>query len=202
MTMKAIRRIRGFSLVELLVVIAIILLVGAMSLSVTSSVLDSNNLTRAGQTVIDQINKARQLASARNRTVEVRLVKLPELSAVGYTGLEIVSFDATGAAVAVGRIVKLPDGTAISEAASLSPVIAGLPSGTRPANGLTGAGAEYRSFRIRPNGTVEPVPAAAQRSDFFFTVVKARQATESGAPPNYMSIQVNPDTGSTLAYRP
>ncbi len=76
-------RSRAFSIVELLVVIAIISILMALTVPAVSSLIENTNVTRGAQLVESQIQLARQLASSRNRPVEVRLIKVPAQSAAG-----------------------------------------------------------------------------------------------------------------------
>jgi prepilin-type N-terminal cleavage/methylation domain-containing protein len=65
----------AFSLVELLVVVGIIALLAAIVLPAVGSLGGAYSLTRQGQLVHDQIVLARQMATSRNRNIEVLLTE-------------------------------------------------------------------------------------------------------------------------------
>lgn len=197
---------RGFSLTELLVVIAIMSILLATSMPSMNSLLENNNITQGGQLVADQFSVARQLASVRNRTVEVRLLRRTQTtsSSTRYSAIQIWAPNATtGTMTAAGRMIALPQNIVISEDNSFSPFLQKMTSGTMPSTAGTLANTAYRAFRIRPNGIIEPVPGTTtDRSQLFFTVVNTKYATASNLPANYATVQINPDTGSTQIFRP
>ena len=190
----------GFTLLELLVVLAIIGMLLGIVVPAVGSLLEGSNLTRGGQLVADQINTARQIASARNRTVEVRLVKLTNVSAQGYSGLQLWSIDANGATSPISRLYALPQQVVISEDASqLSRALGKAAKGKMPKFPVETADADYAAFQIRSSGVVTP---RIDMGSFYFAVVRAASATDTTLPKNYVTIQVNPNTGTTLIYRP
>jgi uncharacterized protein (TIGR02596 family) len=186
----------GFSIVELLVVVAIVGVLAVLTLPAVSSIMQSSDLTRAGQMFADQINLARQMASAQSSVAEVRLIELP--GRTGYTGIQIWKADATGTLKAARPLARLPQAVAISDNAAHSAAIASLSSGTMPA-GSAAANAPYVALQIRPSGFVTPVIGM---NSLFFTVMPEARLAESSLPPNYFLLQINPLTGAPLVYRP
>ncbi len=69
---------RAFSLLELIVVIMIIGIIAAFTLPAASTILRGSQLSQASQIVTDQFSLARQTALAKNRSVEVRLIKFTD----------------------------------------------------------------------------------------------------------------------------
>jgi uncharacterized protein (TIGR02596 family) len=186
----------GFSLVELLVVIAIMGVLIAVALPAMTSLMQASDLTRAGQMLTDQVNLARQIASAQNTVVEVRLIQLP--GRTGYTGIQLWKADSAGDLKAVKNVMTLPPPMAISSNPAHSAAISSLPTGSMP-SGSSVANASYAALQIRPSGFVTPILAM---DSLFFTVMRDTLTSESGLPPNYFMLQINPLTGAPLVYRP
>lgn len=191
---------RGFSLIELLVVIAVIGVLSVLVVPALSSLTQSNNLTRAGQIVGDQIGLARQLAATRSATMEIRLIRLPDRAAGGYHAVQIWGAVAAGSNAPLGRFLRLPEAAFISgDTAKFSPMLELLTN----AGTMTGGpadGASYVSFRIRPSGAVVPAFSATdRRADLCLSVMPERAAAATN---NYVTVQINPDTGNTAVYRP
>lgn len=191
----------AFTLVELLVVISIIAIMMALVVPAVTSLLASSNLSQGGRIVADQISLARQIASTRNCTTEVRLIELSG-TGQGYNGLQIWVSGTGNSTIPAGKIVPLPQAIAISEnKTNLSKMLSYLTSGTMPSG--VAAGASYVSFSLRPSGEVVPVlGGASDRSSLYLTVVPARLAASATLPPNFVTIQLNPDNGSPLLFRP
>ncbi len=186
----------GFSLVELLVVVAIVGILAALTVPAMSSMMQSSDLTRGGQVVADQVNLARQTASAQNTVVELRFIQLPNRA--GYSAVQLWRSDSAGGMKPVRGMFTLPQSVTIAANPPLPGVMASLPTGTMPASS-TAANASYAAVQIRPSGQVTPVLAM---SNLFFSVVPAVFANDSQLPPNYFLVQINPLTGVPLVYRP
>jgi uncharacterized protein (TIGR02596 family) len=186
----------GFTIVELLIVVAIMGILMVLTLPAVSSLMQSSDLTRAGQMLADQVNLARQMASAQNTVTEVRLIKLPGRS--GYNAIQIWKADSTGTPKAARPLARLPQAVAISENPTHSAAISSLTPGTMPAGGAA-ANAAYVALQIRPSGFVTPVLGM---NNLFFTVMSETKLANAGLPPNYFLLQINPLTGAPLVYRP
>jgi uncharacterized protein (TIGR02596 family) len=191
---------RAFSLLELLVVMAIIITLMAMATPAINSLLESNSLSTAGQTVVGQIDLARQTASTSGQTIQVRLLHLGTSDA-GYDAVQIGRTDMNGNWIAVGRLARFPRAAVVSEdKTKVSPLLATphLETGTMAVGGVSSA--PYAAFSIRPSGVVEP--ATSGMSNFFLGIVPSRAGNSSSVPANFVFVQINPGTGNTLIYRP
>ncbi len=197
------RKNPAFTLIEMLVVIAIVAILAALTLPSLQSVSESSELARAGRMVVDEIAGARQTASALNVTVQVRLIKMPAQTGTGYGAMQIWGPNlSTGVVHPIDRIMLLPSVIVISSSASLSKLLGQLSAPQAMLVGASSTPASYVFFSIRPSGTVEPIPALANRATLYLTLAAARSAGAADTPKNYYAIQLNPDTAIPLIYRP
>lgn len=193
---------KAFSLIELLVVIGIMGILLVLAMPAVTSTLEGNNITRAGETVGDQIVLARQIASTRNLAAEVRFIKVPARSAEGYSAVQIWTTDARGASAAANKAVLLPEGVVVSDRANVSPLFSLplSPAGSMPSGAHVGSA--YGGVRMRASGAISPPAAQADRKQLYVTLVNSRFATSAQVPANFITVQINPDTGNTEIYRP
>lgn len=189
--------VSAFSMTELLVVISIMVMMLSLAVPAGVSLMESNNITRAGQMVADQIRVARQIAAAKNIPVEVRLIKTDSSSGAGYNAVQLWTTQFT--TNAVSRLSKLPQSIAISENPTNSGLLASTTSDSMsiPSN----SSAQYVAFKVMPSGLVS---TTANMNNLFMTVLSSRYASATTAtlPRNYVIIQINPSTGSALSFQP
>lgn len=189
-------KVNGFSLIEILIVVAILVVLLVLTIPATNSVLEANKVAEGGRLLSGEVETARQLASVRNRTIEVRLIEKDGK----LTTLQLWWPD--GVPVSASKAMAFPSPLVILESNDLSPLlsITGVSHGMMPAESLY-AGSPYTAFRIRASGVVEPLPTSANRARFYLTIAPDRMAGDS-SPDNYATVQINPDTGRTMIYRP
>ena len=150
----------GFSLIELLTVLTIVSILSAATIPAMQSILQSTKITQAGQTLTEQINLARQIASARNTTVQVRLIKLAQLqnaSATGYNAVQLWgSPSGTAQSIALGRIMTFPPSVVISEdTTNYSKLLASTGAVTSSSTMAVPSGtASYIAFSVMPSGVI------------------------------------------------
>ncbi len=205
----------GFTLVELLAVMIIITILFSITVPAALSLQQGNNIAAASQSVSDQIAIARQVAASRNQAVEVRFVTPATWIAqtgVNYAGYHAVQLwapnEAGTATIPLGNAFNLPTGIEVSASSSLSPLLAKYSKANSVATGAMAG--KYVSFFVRPNGNVVTTGTTLPPTNgngspiqsYFFTVVPARSDGLDTLPTNYSSLQVNPDTAHTTAYRP
>jgi uncharacterized protein (TIGR02596 family) len=201
---------RAFTLVELLTVMAIVLLLAYVTIPAGTSFQQSNNLALAGQSVADVISIAREMAASRNQVVELRFIAPTSwATASGYTGfhaLQLWAPNTSGASEPAAQMLTLPSGVEISYASGLSPLLKTLCAAktAMPSGAIQG---NYVSFYIRPTGLVQVAnslveDSAASAPSYFLTILPVKYDASTTVPLNYLTLQVNPDTGRTLAYRP
>lgn len=202
-TFMSASRIAAFSLIELLVVMGIISIMVSLFVSSGRSLLESNNLSRGGRMVVDQIQVARQIASARNLPIEVRFIKT-DSGSDGYDSVQLwtkkLASNGEPTYVAAGRMVHLPQSIAIAENSSVSGFFGVASKKTMTVNGTS---ADYYAMEIAPSGFVTPKAAMA---NMFLTVLPTRSASTGSLSPsqvkNYVAIQVNPTTGTPTVFQP
>ena len=211
----------AFTLIELLLVVIVMVLIMTLVAPALNTLMESNNIARAGQMLSDQIKLARQTATSGNHTVEVRLIELPPLTGgtAGYNAIQLWTAIPPPLAGVVtyapsSKMVVFPYGISISgsklgvgNVSGMSYFLLYLSSSTIPA-GFPTAGDYYVAFEIKPTGLINPISTVARifpsMSQIYLTVVPARNAgsTVTTTPVNFATIQINPMTGSTLIYRP
>jgi uncharacterized protein (TIGR02596 family) len=204
---------RAFSLLELLVGIAIMMILMALVLPATSSLMKSMGMGRAVSMITDEMNFARQTALSRNRDVEVRFYRMgSKLDANNkqYRAYRTLLADGIDSAKAqpLSKVKYLPDNVIASGDAAFSTLLDyanSNRSGLVHSNETLPAGAtEYISFLFRANGGTSLRPVTGTNSLWYLTLqgenVQTNAAT--GLPYNYFTAEIDPVTGRLRGYRP
>jgi uncharacterized protein (TIGR02596 family) len=196
----------AFSLVELLVVVAIIAILAGLSVTGFNSILRSSRLDQAGRAVLDEINLARQVASARNENVELRFIRRPRDDGSGsnvYWQVQSGVLSVTGTTTNFSPLrpaASLPAGTAMETNATLSPLLAWGQEKTQ-----TNPNYKFVALTVRPTGEVEPVntPPVNALPQWCITIVPERQMGQPLAQiADFVTIQIDPLTSRPRSYRP
>ena len=193
-------RVRSaFSLIELLVVIAIIGLLISTAVPALNSVLENGRLTQAATLVVNQFTLARQKASAENKNITLRLIRKDTSSP--YDRIQLVTLDSANNATPASRLTTLPMQTAIASDTALTSLLSltETPSSANdPSLPELGPSYLYIQCTFRPRGSLD----LNIQSNWFATVVLQRNASNSTAPANFATIQVDPVNGGLQVYRP
>ena len=189
----------GFSLVELLIVVGIIGLIASMSMGGLNNVLRATKLTTAAQMVADQMNVARQTATARNLPVEVRFYTLPDWDRTSGTptfmrGMQVFLQD--GTTNPVSKPVYFPARIIISTNSANSPMLSAMDSGTATLSGY--GSVPYSFFTIRANGMLRSTNGFTTANNYFMLL----QADQGTTQQNFAAVQINPITAKVTILRP
>ena len=189
---------RAFTLLELLLVIAVIAILMVLIAPVLGTTVRAYNVTSATQTMISVLNRARQEAISRNRSVDFQLLKTSrDSSPVAYIAMRHVILDefssASGSNAVVNKTVWLPQGVVISEDSTRSDLATPpLQSTNVTLPGGSTATASY--FTIRPNGMIS-TPTTVDTLKWTLT-------SAQGQTNNFSTIQLDTRTGIARLFRP
>ena len=198
---RGLHAVQAFTLLELLTVIAIICILMALVIPAVGSIGRANNLTVATQNFIAQINRARQEALTRNRSVEFQLLSATREAGetAAYRAMRYIICDETGLSSGsnafTNKTMWFPQAVVISTNTSLSvfsPTLTQTNNVALP-GGITATGL---FFRIRPNGMI--TTAASTTPD----TLKWTLTAENGGTNNFSTIQIDTRTGITRLFRP
>lgn len=189
---------RAFTLAELLTVVALITLLIGFGTMAIGRMMAARRMEEAGRLIMDEFNRARQLAAGWNLRVEVRFVQ-----ASRHTGqpptfhlLQTGSLNAAGEFQPVHTPTRLPEGVILATEAALSPLIGAQ---TPVSSGSTA----YTTLVIRPGGMLEPRAGLPMDRPWFLTAIFDR---ESGSSPdalsNFATVQIDPWTARPSLHTP
>ena len=208
--------ITAFTLVELLVVVSIMAIVLVYVVPAANNILGGTSITRATQIVEDQLNLARQSAISLNRPVEVRFYQYhdPETSGTDYCFRALQAWEVVKANsfVPLGKVQALPTGVIMDKGtSSATTTLSSLfypngnvngPPGPAP---LPRVGTQYSYVAIHftAGAATDLLPTGGPSGSWFLTL----HAENSGdglltPPPNFVTIQVDPVSGTLDFFRP
>ncbi len=213
----------GFSLIELLTVVALMGILGVLSVGPLNGLMNAYDLASAGQSVMDELSLARQVAITENRMVEFQIYKLKtgSLDSEEYCAMALVKVeptaDGTGTSkVFVRRVSYLPARTIFDSRTNFSSLLDGqasesasLPFASTAPNDasvpLAIRGLPYVSFRFRPNGSLDlaSVDASGGRKHWTLALRGYRPPPPSDSlPANFIVISLDPLTGKAVPFQP
>jgi Tfp pilus assembly protein FimT len=161
----------------------------------------ANNLTVATQNFIAQINRARQEALTRNRSVDFQLLSASREAGepTAYRAMRYIICDEAGSSAGSNafpnKTMWLPQAVVIttnSSRSDLSPTLAQTNNVALP--GTTSATNNGVFFTIRPNGMIT---TAIATNTLQWTLTAAYGDTN-----NFSTIQIDTRTGITRLFRP
>jgi len=192
---------------------AILLILMALLLPATTSLMGSMNISRASSLITDELNYARQTALSRNRDVEVRIYRMEskmDANTKQYRAIRALLADGSDPANSkpLSKVKYLPESVIISDAVAFSTL---LDYGNTNRSGLVFSNetlpigvTEYVSFLFRANGGTSLTPVTPPIGNWFLTLYAEKAPTNvaTGLPNNYFTAQIDPVTGRLRNYRP
>lgn len=213
-------RPRAFSLVELLTVIAIISILAALSVTAFNQISRASKLAAAGQSLVDNLNLARQTAMTRNRRVEVRIYQFPSAPGSSDTACRAIRLflvQSAGDLLPLTKTICFQDPVVLSDSGTNLPNSSSTTStilaptdisknattdatndATKwPVPGMTTY--QYISFNFLPDGGTDLDPG----KNWLATLMLANDPLIANSlPANYLTVRIDPVIGKASVFRP
>jgi uncharacterized protein (TIGR02596 family) len=206
----------GFTLVELLVVLAIMALLAVAVLPVTTSVLQSMELTEAGDTVSNVLTQARQLAITKGERVEVRFYQCTppgsSSTVASYQALQswVYAYNTTTGqdeGTPITKPILFPSAIIINNGnTTLSNLLQSSHTLSNPTTSLTqvlGTTINYSSVDFNPDGSTN---LGSSAPSWFFTINNIHDKNyikdPTSTPINFVTVSIDPVNGAVHTFRP
>ncbi len=215
-------RRQAFSLIELIIVISVIVIIAAFTMPAMNTILRGSSMTQASGLLVGQLNIARQQALSRNRPIELRFYRFADPEVPGETaadpttwkfrGMQLFEVQPSGVSMPIDKIQRLPGGVifAYSGAKGLSSLLDTATAG-QPKSAASDQTAprlprgvdqsyEFVSLKFLPDGSTDKSPTGM----WFVTIINMNEklGAPDKPPPNFFTVQIDPVSGVTKAYRP
>lgn len=211
---------RGFTLIEMLVVIVIIGLLIALTMPSLMRTMEANRLTAAGEGFTNRLSQAQQLASSRNKRMQIWFIhtrsggQLAE-DPPSFRSYVVCEVSSTGAqARVIAGPFPVEAGVIIADSPTLSPLITG-PNIEVPTTMSTDATASASVIELSPDGGMRKMsaggagsvgglaPSEVMLAQSFITFVNDDPLSRGAAlPKNFYTVQVDPYTARARTFRP
>jgi uncharacterized protein (TIGR02596 family) len=213
-------RPRAFSLVELLTVIAIISILATLSITAFNQISRASKLAAAGQSLVDNLNLARQTAMTKNRRVEVRIYQIPSSPASSGTACRAIRLfvvQSAGDLLPLTKLIRFQDPVVLSDsgmtlpnsASTTSTILAPTGISTNATTDATNDAAkwpvpgaatyQYISFNFLPDGGTDLDPGKS----WLATLMLANDPLIANSlPANYLTVRIDPVLGKITVFRP
>ena len=209
----------GFTLIELLVVVSIMAIVLVYVIPAASNMLGGTNITGAAQMIENQLNLARQSAISLNRPVEVRFYQYhdPETSGTDYCFHALQAWEVVKANsfVPLGKMQALPAGIIIDKGTSsdptktlssiLNPNANVIPPPGPVALPRVGTQYSYVAIHFTAGAATDLTPTGGLSGSWFLTLhaeTAGDGLSTKTLPPNFVTIQIDPVSGTLDFFRP
>lgn len=219
------RRRVGFSLVEMLIVMTVLGILFAVAAPNLFTLMQATSLSSEGSLVRNKLTQAQQLALSSNSDVEIRFFKMADPGSAEleeeFRAFQLFQFNEKGRLEPVSKFYRIKPPVVISEEFStLLDVRANRDSEGQefgfisPNEGTTEVPVGndeiqvgYVAFRFRPDGSTD-LPGRSGSADayeggdtWYLTLLQGANP-DSGLPPNYYTIQLDPFNGRVGVFRP